>query len=319
MFVDYRGSIFGLLAWQWKSVLLFLVASAAIVAAEHFFVDHVEHVLLPVTPVAVVGGAIGIFVSFRTNSAYDRWWEGRKLWGALVNSSRHFTSQVLLYLPDPGLGGAPREPSDLQREPSDLQRALVHRHIAYVHALRVKLRGDSLSEDADVRSFVSTDELARLERESNPTYALLHTQMEALVAENQAGRLDAERLRSFDETIRALLDVQGGCERIKNTPFPRGYGFIADRLIMIYGVLLPLGIVGSVENEWIAIPLTLLVCLSFLLISEVGRVLEDPFTHFWPALPLSALSKTIELNLRQRLGDTDLPKPPKPNERGILM
>ena len=78
-------------------------------------------------PVAVVGGAIGIFVSFRTNSAYDRWWEGRKLWGQLVNSSRHFCSQVLVYLP-PGPAG-----------PSPLQVELIRRQIAYVHALRVLL------------------------------------------------------------------------------------------------------------------------------------------------------------------------------------
>jgi putative membrane protein len=314
MFVEYRGSILGLVTCQWKSVLLFTVAASLIVAAEHFFFEHTQHAFLPVAPVAVVGGAIGIFVSFRTNSAYDRWWEGRKLWGGLVNSSRHFASQVLIYLPGPA-DGAAQEPA----VPSELQRALVRRHIAYVHALRVLLRGDPLAEDDDFRSFVSDKELARLVLESSPTHALLHAQMRALTAENEAGRLSADRLRSFDETLRALLDVQGGCERIKKTPFPRGYGFIADRLIMIYGLLLPLGIVGNVDNDWIAIPLTLLVCLSFLLISEVGRVLEDPFTHFWPALPLSALAKTIEINLRQRLGDTSLPAMPRPDARGILM
>jgi putative membrane protein len=314
MFVEFRGSVFGLIAWQWKSVLLFTVASSLVVAAEHFLAEHAQHAFLPVAPVVVVGGAIGIFVSFRTNSAYERWWEGRKLWGALVNSSRHFSSQVLTYLPGPQ-DGTTREPP----VPSELQRALVQRHIAYVHALRVLLRGDPLADDADFRSFVSDEELARALVESSPTHALLHTQMRLLVAENEAGRLSADRLRSFDETLRALLDVQGGCERIKKTPFPRGYGFIADRLIMIYGLLLPLGIVGTVDNDWIAIPLTLLVCLSFLLISEVGRVLEDPFTHFWPALPLTALSKTIEINLRQRLGDTNLPAMPRPDARGILM
>jgi putative membrane protein len=314
MFVEFRGSVLGLIAWQWKSVTLFTIASSLVVAAEHFLLEHAQHAFLPTVPVAVVGGAIGIFVSFRTNSAYERWWEGRKLWGGLVNSSRHFASQVLTYLPGPQ-DGATQEPP----VPSELQRVLVQRHIAYVHALRVGLRGDPLAEDADFRSFVSEKEHARMLLESNPTHALLHTQMRVLVAENEAGRLSSDRLRSFDETLRALLDVQGGCERIKKTPFPRGYGFIADRLIMIYGLLLPLGIVGNVDNDWIAIPLTLLVCLSFLLISEVGRVLEDPFTHFWPALPLSALSKTIEINLRQRLGDTSLPAMPRPDARGILM
>ncbi|MCA9683030.1 MAG: hypothetical protein KC457_12595 [Myxococcales bacterium] len=314
MFVDYRGSILGLIGWQWRSVLLFTLASTLVVAAEHFLVDHIEHVLLPVTPVAVVGGAIGIFVSFRTNSAYARWWEGRKLWGRLINSSRHFCSQVLLYLPGSGEGAEQSPPL-----PSELQRDLVRRHVAYVHALRALLREQKLGEDQDFSAFLEPREAERIVAESNPTHALLHTQMQLLVAENQAGRLDSLRLQSFDATIRALLDIQGGCERIKKTPFPRGYGFIADRLIHAYGLLLPLALVGTIENDWIAIPITLLVCLSFLLISEVGRVLEDPFTMFWPALPLSALSKTIEINLRQRLGDANLPPMPKVDARGILM
>lgn len=314
MFVDFRGSIWGLLRWQWKAALLFAVASTAIVSFEHFFAHHAHHIVLPVTPVAVVGGAIGIFVSFRTNSAYGRWWEGRQLWGRMINSSRHFCTQILTYLPIPEHGADQQPPV-----PSELQQGMVRRQIAYVHALRVLLRNQSLAEDADFGAFVSDKEAERTIAESNPTHALLHTQMRLLVAESEAGRLDPLRLQSFDETIRALLDIQGGCERIQKTPFPRSYGFIADRLIMAYGILLPLGLIGQINNDWIVIPLTILVCLSFALINEVGRVLEDPFTTFWPSLPLSALSKTIEINLRQRLGDAGLPGLPKQDARGILM
>ncbi|PRQ09591.1 bestrophin family protein [Enhygromyxa salina] len=314
MFVDFRGSIWGLLRWQWKASLVFALASSLIVGFEHVFADHAHHIFLPVAPVAVVGGAIGIFVSFRTNSAYARWWEGRQLWGRMINSSRHFCTQVLSYLPNPEHGADQQPPV-----PSELQRALIRRHIAYVHALRVLLRNESLVDDTDFNAFLPGKEAERTIAESNPTHALLHTQMRLLVAESDAGRLDPLRLQSFDETIRALLDIQGGCERIQKTPFPRSYGFIADRLIMAYGILLPLGLVGQISNDWIAIPLTLLVCLSFALINEVGRVLEDPFTTFWPSLPLSALAKTIEINLRQRLGDANLPESPKQDARGILM
>jgi ion channel-forming bestrophin family protein len=314
MFVTYRGSIWGLMGWQWRAMLLFTVASTTVVLLEHFIPAIAKLMLLPVTPVAVVGGAIGIFVSFRTNSAYDRWWEGRKLWGRLINSSRHFATQVLAYLPKPDHGADQIPPL-----PSELQATLVRRHIAYVHALRVLLRDQKLAEDREFVASLPNPELQRVIAESNPTHALLHTQMHALVAENDAGRLDNFRMQSLDQTIRELLDIQGGCERIKKTPFPRGYGFIADRLIQAYGILLPLGLVGQLSNDWVAIPLTILVCMSFALISEVGRVLEDPFTMFWPALPLSALATTIEINLRQRLGDADLPAAPKVNERGILM
>jgi putative membrane protein len=314
MYVGYQGSIRSLIAWQWKSVLTFSVASTVVVLLERWLATYGYQISLPLGGVAVVGATIGIFVSFRTNAAYGRWWEGRQLWGRLVNSSRHFTTQVLTYLPAPEQGVEEQPPV-----PSELQRSMVRRHIAYVHALRVVLRGGSLAIDREFLEFLPEIEAARVAAESNPTHALLHTQMRLVAGENEAGRLDAWRLQSFDGTIRALLDIQGGCERIKNTPFPRSYGFIADRLIIAYGCLLPLAIVDTIEQGWAAILLTVFVCLSFALISEVGRILEDPFENVGSALPLSAISKTIEINLRQRLGDTDLPPLPQQNAKGILM
>jgi putative membrane protein len=114
-----------------------------------------------------------------------------------------------------------------------------------------------------------------------------------------------------------LLDAQGGCERIKKTPFPRGYAFISERLVVAFGMLLPFAMVKDLG--WVAVPINLLVCGAFALISEAGRVLEDPFTMFYNGLPLAAISTTIELNLRQRLGELDVPAMPVPDARGILM
>jgi putative membrane protein len=299
VFVTYRGSVFGLLTWQWRSVVLFTVFATAVVVLDR--VMGIQLFEVGPLPLGVLGGAIGIFVSFRTNSAYDRWWEGRRLWGQLVNTSRHFTTQVLTYV----------------ARDHDAQRSLVRRQIGYVHVLRCALRNQDPLEDADVRRFVDETEREDLRRESNPNHALLHKQSEALVRLADRGELDTFRLQSLDRSIATLLDVQGGCERIKRTPFPPGYGFLAMRLIQLYSLLLPMALVD--ELGWIAVPVTLAVCLGFTSISEVGRVLEDPFTMFWPALPLSALSTTIEINLRHRLGETDVPPMPKPNERGILM
>lgn len=306
MFVSYRGSVFGLIGWQWRYLLFFTLTSAAIVfLTKSPAFEFRGHLKLPGLPLGVIGGAIGIFVSFRTNSAYDRWWEGRRLWGALVNNSRHWASQVLAY-------GAPGHEGV-----SELQERLIRRHIGYVHMLRAVLRRQAFAEDPDVGRFVPEAELSALRASTNPTSALLHVQMSDLARELREGRLDRLHHQLFDQTIRDLLEVQGGCERIKNTPFPRMYGFIAERLILAFSLLLPMGMAS--ELGWITVPMSLLVCSGFLLISEVGRVLEDPFTLFWPALPLSALSTTIELNLRERLGETDLPPPPAPNKKGILM
>src|SRR5690606_28658920 len=121
----------------------------------------------------------------------------------------------------------------------------------------------------------------------------------------------------LDRSLEEMLAVQGGCERIKNTPMPRGYGFIADRLIMTYGFLFPLALVN--ELGWLVVPINVLVCLSFTLISEAGRVLENPFSLFWNGLPLYSMSMTIERNLGERLGDEDLVEIPGVDARGILM
>lgn len=303
MFVDYRGSIIGLLGWQWRPVLLYLVASSLVVVLDRVF--EVRGFEIDTLPLAVMGGAIGIFVSFRTNSCYDRWWEGRRLWGQLVNTSRHFATQLLSFA---------REGDDAARLEHE---AIVRRHVAYVHVLRCQLRGQSPFEDAEVVRVLDEAARERLRGESSPTHALLHEQQLALARLESRGRIDGFRLQMLDRSIATLLDVQGGCERIKKTPFPPGYGFVSSRLIILFSILLPFALVA--ELGWATIPITALVCICFTLISEVGRVLEDPFTMFWPALPLTALSTMIEVNLRQRLHDTDLPAIPTTNARGILM
>jgi putative membrane protein len=300
MMVSNRGSVLRLIAWQWKSVIIFIAAATA-TAVIHKYVS--PSARLPALPLGVVGGALGIFVSFRTNSAYARWWEGRQLWGRLINASRTFCSQALTYLPSTDEGRA-------------LATKVVKRHIAYVHVLRVALRGQDLKADAEVTALVRDEERALLS-ESNPNHGLCHLNYADIAAAQKAGMIDTNQLLAFDDSLRAFIDVQGGCERIKKTPLPRGYAFIAERLILAFGFLFPLATVA--ELGWWVIPVSTFVCLAFALISEAGRVLEDPFTMFWNGLPLTAMSKTIEVNLRERLGEKDLPKIPVANADGILM
>lgn len=303
MMVSNRGSVWRLVLWQWRLVSYFLFGGF-IAAITH----HMEwtSATLSSLPLAVIGGALGIFVSFRTNSAYARWWEGRKLWGRMINSSRHFATQVLSYFPRGDDG-----------QPSPLQRELIVRHIAYVHMLRLLLRVQPPFEDSELVTHLSPQELAVLPTESNATHALLNTQSELVAQAARDKLINDFHLQMLDDTFAKLLDIQGGCERIKKTPMPRGYSFIAERLILLYGFLFPWVLVH--EIGFLIIPINILVCLSFALISEAGRVLEDPFTMFWNGLPLSAISRMIEVNLRQRLGDPDLPPMIQVDEKGILM
>jgi putative membrane protein len=301
MMVSNSGSIITLLRWQQSNVSLFAMASGAVVLLHQIqlFFELPFELSMPGLPVAVVGGALGIFVSFRTNSAYDRWWEGRKLWGRLINTSRHISTQIVSWVEDEAL-----------------RKELVERHITYVHTLRILLRKQDLAEDAEMKRYNDADTLDALKGQTNPTHALLQEQQGTFTALANEGKITEYRLQQLDNSILHLLDIQGGCERIKKTPIPRGYGFIAEQLIRYYAILLPIAIVQDLV--WLSIPITVLVCLAFALISEAGRVLEDPFTLFYNGLPLFAMSMTIEQNLRNRLGETDMEPLPGPVD-GILM
>lgn len=303
VFVSYKGTLWGIARWQWLSVLLYTLIAGVVFTLGHL--GGLERVAIDNLPVTVLGAALGIFVSFRTNAGYDRWWEGRKLWGRMVNASRHLATQTTTYLTSRGEPGRA------------LARRLVHRHITYVHALRCVLRDHDAWSDPDFLRFVDDADVEALRGQSSLTHALLQLQQRDLVTLVDRGELHELRMQSLDETVRELLAIQGGCERIKNTPFPRGYGFIASRLIYIYAGMLPVCIME--EMGWLTVPTTVLVCMGFSLISEVGRVLEDPFTMNWPALPLSALSRTIQINLQQRVEDAEIPEPLRPDERGVLM
>lgn len=304
MMVSNRGSTWNLLRWQRDNVTFYALAATLVVLAELSLrlagLEKPFRVEGP--PVAVVGGAIGIFVSFRTNSAYQRWWEGRILWGRLINTSRHFSTQALNWI-------GPRDRA--------LAEALVRRHIAYVHTLRCLLRTEDPFVDPRVRAFLTEAELAELPGKSNTTHAILHVQHAAFTAHADAGDFDPRRLQQLDESVRHLLDIQGGCERIKKTPFPRGYGYVIEQLIRAYAFLLPFALYKDLGL--LTIPMTVMICLAFALISEAGRVLEDPFTMFWNGLPLGAMSHTIENDLRSRMGETGMEPVPGPDANGILM
>lgn len=300
MMMTTQRSVINLARWQKRRVVMFTL-SATVIWALHGPAG-IALLELPTLPLSVLGAAIGIFASFRTNASYERWWEGRKLWGRLVNSSRHWCSQALHYV-------GPGDP--------DLAAALVRRQIAYVHTLRCALRQQDVLADPDVAAWLDDHDRTSLDGSTNANHALLDRQLELLAAARTAGTIDGHQLERFDNTMHELLNIQGGCERIKGTPLPKGYGFIVDLLIDYFGMLFPLALVHDLGV--LAIPVNVLVGMSFTLISEAGRVLEDPFNEFWNALPLSALARKIERNLRERLGDTDLPPDLVPDENGVLM
>jgi ion channel-forming bestrophin family protein len=251
-------------------------------------------------PLALYGSTIGIVVAFRNSSAYSRWWEARTVWGQIVNSSRSLARQLCASLsPNP--------------EISAMQRRIIYYQIAFVYSLRSQLRG--VDPAPEIQRFLSFDELAQLVREQNLPLAL-QQRMAAVLrdARNREWISDWE-WHSIDSTLSDLMAAQGAAERIKNTPLPKQYDFFLILFVLIYCLLLPIGMVSALG--WVTPLGSTLVGFMFLALDRIGRNLEDPFENTANDLPLTAIAKTIEINLRQILGDTTLPEPESARD-GVL-
>lgn len=249
---------------------------------------------------SLLGVALGIFLGFRNNAAYDRYWEGRRLWGLLVNTSRSFARNVIAFLP----ADAPR---------ATIVR-LVYGQIAFVHALRLHLRNQSPTECLE--PLMNAQALEPIATSRNVPNAILLQLSQELQRLFRDGELGEYRFVELNRQLATLSDIQGGCERIKNTPIPYSYTVIIHQVVALYVCSLPFGLVGSLH--YLTPIVVLIIAYAFLGLDAVGDEIEDPFGEDLNDLPLSALSRTIEVNLRETLGETDLPPFLAPHH-GVLL
>jgi putative membrane protein len=247
-------------------------------------------------PLSIFGSAIGVIVGFRNNSSYQRWWEARTLWGAIVNHSRSFARQALSMVVPIGEDGAELEP---------VKRELVELQIAYVHALRLQLRDES--PWAELNTILPDYDWDFLKEHRNAAFAIQQRMAELLRHCYQRGGIDNMRWAAMDRTLSALMNAQGGAERIKNTPMPRQYDFYPQAFVTVYCLLLPLGMVTNLE---LFTPFgSSLVGFIFLALDQIGRDLEAPFDNTEHDVPITSIARTIEINLRQALNDRNVPEP----------
>jgi putative membrane protein len=238
----------------------------------------------------MVGAALSIFLAFRTKSAYDRWWEARTLWGALVNTSRTVARQALTLM-------QAGEPS---HELVAAQRRLILLQICYVHALRCHLRHQN--PHPELRSRLDPETVESLRAHKNIPSALLLHMGNLLRYAFERQWLDSYRWTSMDKTLTALTDIQGGCERIKNTPLPKQYDYFPRVLVTFFCLLLPFGLV---EGLGLLTPIaSTSLSLIFITLDRIGRDIETPFENTVHDTPMTSLSRTIEINLRQLMGDS---------------
>lgn len=262
-------------------------------------VPELHYSLTPV-PFTLVGLPLGIFLGFRNNTAYDRFWEGRKLWGSLVNTSRTLTRQILTII-EPQADANPEESTKERIEA--FEKRMVHLTIAYVHALRFHLRDrqpwDKLSE------ILPSEEVDRFRKEDNVPLAILHRLGECLVEARRKHWIHPFHVPLLDQSLTSLTDIQGACERIKQTPIPYSYTVLMHRIVAFYCALLPFGLMDTVK--WATPAVVLAISYCFFGLDSVGEEVEQPFGTDTNDLPLRSISGTIERNLRIRI---DEPQPP---------
>ena len=297
--------------YSWKDVLIFLVYDTTV--AVLYGPLHWHWLDVPWQLVSIVGVAVSFYVGFKNSGSYNRFSEARQLWGGIVNRSRNWTMLVLGHAQPEAQGSSPPERIAYQRQ-------LVYRQLAWANALRLHLRRQPALWDTDVAPWLDPAEAARLQKAANPPAQLLLTQMQALRGAN--GLFNELQQRTLVEDLRELTNLQGGCERIKNTPFPRQYAFSSVVFVWLFIALLPLGLVGEFEklghgHYWLTVPFSALVSWVFATIELVGHISEDPFENQMNDVPMTALCRVIEIDLRQMLGETELPAPVQPVE-GVL-
>lgn len=290
-----------------KKVMPRLVGVTIVAAA--ITVLHEAYGLFPTSltplPFSLIAVALGIFLGFRNNTSYDRFWEGRKLWGSLVNTTRSITRQTLTLI-------APDQ-ADEADDVHALQVELVHRVIAYVHVFRQHLRDENALDE--VKALLPTDELEGLRGELNRPVAILQRLGDRIRNAYDRGWIHPMHLPTLEASLTALTDIQGGCERIKSTPIPGSYTILIHRIVAIYTFALPFGIVDAVGYYTPVV--VMMIAYAFLGLDAVGDEIEDPFGKDLNDLPLSALSRMIEVNLRQRLHEDSLPPLHTPQD-GVL-
>lgn len=290
MITDRRTGLIWLLRESLRLLAVLFAWDVAVVLAFQF--AHRSWMDQPTLPLSLIGSALVLFLNVRNNAAYARWWEARTLWGAVTNNARSFSRQAASLL-----GGAP-----------ELTRMMA----AYAHALRGALRGADVQ--AEMRRLLAPGIAARIQGRRNQPHAILQeigVGMRHLAVER---RVHPAAYAEIDRILSDLANAQGGLERIRNTPLAIQFSLLPGLLVRVFCLVLPLSMVQDLG--WITPLGSALAGFLFLALDKIGLDLEDPFRDSPHALPMLAMTNTIEIDLLQAIGDPT-PEPVQPR-RGIL-
>lgn len=315
----------------WLTAYMLIVAVVYKVAACHWL-------SIPWLPVSLIGTAVAFYLGFKNNQSYDRVWEARKIWGAIVNSSRSWGTMVNAFVRN-------NEHTKFSEQTlTEIKKKLTYRHIAWLYTLREQLLIPTQWEHVSLKR--KFGQLAAVRREkygvgqfkdflnkkqtedyffdndkltssANKATQLVHLQSATLAELEENGMLHMRRQLELQKTLSDFYDHMGKAERIKKFPFPRQYANLSFVFNCIFIFLLPLGIVAEfaklgAAGVWLMIPFGTIVGWIYVVMELIGDYSENPFEGLGTDIPMLSICRTIEIDLLQMLGETDLPKPIQP-------
>ncbi|MCC7533389.1 MAG: multidrug transporter [Bacteroidia bacterium] len=292
---------------------------------------------IPWVPVALIGTATAFISGFKNTQTYNRTWEARQIYGSIINSSRTLGIMTKDFVR-----------GDKEKE---LHKEILYRHFAWLTALRFQLRETKSWEnvktksynreylkyykvpewessmDEELKSFLSENERQYILSTKNRATQILAQQSERLKELNKQGIITDFNYVAFENQLKDLYDQQGKAERIKNFPYPRQFSSINLYFTNLLCFLIPLGFIGELSKHtekfgdwfiWLAVPLSVLVGWVFLVLEQIGESTENPFEGSANDIPITQISRMIEIDLREMLGEKELP-PAVQAENNILM
>jgi len=276
--------------------------------------QRVTAITLPFSISAILGSALAIFIAFRNNSAYSRWWEARTLWGGIINSSRVLARLIITF------ADSHSHQTNYNKERSEqFKKEIIYKLIAWVHALRLHLRKqDSWSE---IKPYLTKQEFEQLlpsHNKPNIIQLLIGKKIYEAMANNTLGGFDSFQMEG---QLLALANYQSGCERIKNTPLLRQYDFFTRLFLYTFIILLPFTLIGDFDKlniDYLMIPVSVVISLVFAIIGKVGEVNEDPFENRITDVPLTSMCNTVERDLMEMSGVMELPQKIEPKNGYIF-
>jgi ion channel-forming bestrophin family protein len=310
--------------------LIWLVPWMVIVTSIHYF-THWKFLTLPWLPLSLIGVSVAFYVGFKNNQSYDRLWEARKIWGAIINNSRMLGTMIKHFRSENAAPGSV----------DDVRKKFVHRHIAYVYRLRHQLLEPTAWEHVSLawifgslnkgrqrrllqsfeaelkviseQGYLSKEEQAQLGTFGNIATQLLDKQTEVVQELFQSGQINMMQQMELQRIINSFYEEQGKAERIKRFPLPRQYGSYGFVFVCIFVFLLPFGIVGEFSKlgdgyVWLSVPVGVLIGWIYVVMEMIGDYSENPFEGLPNDVPMLSICRTIEIDLLQMIGEKEVPK-----------